>query len=74
MSITVKIEIDNEKCVLCKLCVEYCPSGVFTMENKKLAVNESRCVECYGCIPLCPTSAIRIKVLDESTLRNFAEK
>lgn len=57
----VVVEVDSNKCNLCKLCVEYCPALVFTIRNSHLEVDSSKCVECYGCIPLCPQKAINVK-------------
>ncbi len=56
----VNIIVDENKCDLCGLCVEYCPAYVFRIEDKKLVVESSQCKECYGCIPLCPKRAITI--------------
>ncbi len=58
------IEVDYSKCDLCGLCIEYCPTYVFSIKDNKLVVDLEKCIECYGCIPLCPKSAILIKNVD----------
>ncbi|MEM0003822.1 MAG: 4Fe-4S binding protein [Desulfurococcaceae archaeon] len=71
--IRVRIEISKEKCNMCGLCVEYCPSSVFTKQQDTIKVDESRCIECYGCIPLCPVNAISIKIINDATLEDFTK-
>ncbi len=56
-----RIIIDQGKCDLCGLCVEYCPAYVFSIREGRLMVREEDCIECYGCIPLCPRGAIEIE-------------
>ncbi|MCD6488362.1 MAG: 4Fe-4S binding protein [Desulfurococcales archaeon] len=56
----VKIIIDQERCDLCRLCIDYCPAYVFSIDDNKIVVEEKNCIECYGCIPLCPKKAIDI--------------
>jgi len=56
----VEITIDREKCTLCMLCVEYCPTYVFELKDGKILADGSKCIECYACIPLCPVNAIKI--------------
>jgi NAD-dependent dihydropyrimidine dehydrogenase PreA subunit len=58
--VLVRIIIDYEKCDLCRLCVEYCPTYVFYIRDNKVYADNEKCIECYGCIPLCPRKAISI--------------
>jgi len=53
------VEIDEELCVGCGLCSEYCPMGVilFIPERKKAY----KCDLCQGsplCVEMCPTGAL----------------
>ena len=55
--------IDNEKCVNCGVCIEYCRLGVFDVgkkeEKKPLVKNPFNCVVlCTGCEGQCPVGAI----------------
>jgi len=59
--ILVKLLIDMSKCNLCNLCVNYCPTYVFTRVNDRIEIDSSKCIECYACIPLCPNKAITIQ-------------
>ncbi|MFZ8783306.1 MAG: DUF362 domain-containing protein [Desulfurococcaceae archaeon] len=61
MQSILRVEVDAEKCIMCKYCVMYCPTFVFTIVNNKVTTDSSKCIECYGCVALCPTNAIRIE-------------
>lgn len=41
-------------CRQCGLCVEHCPAGALSMENKKVRFDASKCVQCDTCIHICP--------------------
>jgi 2-oxoglutarate ferredoxin oxidoreductase subunit delta len=68
------IEIDQELCKGCELCIEFCPKGIisisnnlnvkgyhhayFTEENSKKA--KRTCTGCSICAILCPEVAIEV--------------
>ncbi len=56
-------------CNLCRSCVELCPTGVFRVENSRIACDEGKCIYCRGCEVICPQKAIKIK-LDLDTLKH----
>lgn len=58
------IQIINEKCKGCSICVKNCPFSAITMENK-LAVLASNCTGCGVCVDKCPFGAI-VKTEEES--------
>ncbi len=59
------IEIDQEKCTLCKDCVDICHKKVFAVENGKLVVkNLMDCTICMQCTKVCPEEAIKITETD----------
>jgi electron transfer flavoprotein alpha subunit len=74
------IQVINDKCRGCKLCIKSCPFEAITMEGKFAVINE-KCTACNQCIPACPFDAI-IKtedneVVDLSAYKNvwvFAEQ
>ncbi len=49
--------IDNEKCVLCKKCIEVCPYDALEIVDGKLQMN-SACKACNSCVTACPVDAI----------------
>lgn len=60
----VTLELDEEKCVGCGMCVEVCPHEVFTMNGTKKAAIAHRdaCIECGACAKNCPVDAISVDV------------
>lgn len=55
------VEIDQEKCTGCGLCVSACHEGAIQMVNGKAKlVSDSYCDGLGACLPACPTDAIRI--------------
>ena len=62
----VIIVINTQLCNGCGICIELCPSAVFTLHNGEIkVVNEDNCIYCLGCIALCPKKAIKIKFSEE---------
>ena len=51
------IQVINDKCRGCKLCIKSCPFEAITMEGKLAVINE-KCTACNQCIPACPFDAI----------------
>ena len=56
------IEIDQEKCGLCGLCVNSCPYNAITIESDKIQVDKFKCKGCGTCVSVCPTNAIDMNV------------
>lgn len=54
------IEIDQEKCNGCALCVDACHEGAIVMneDNKAIVAREDYCDGLGDCLPVCPTGAI----------------
>lgn len=54
--------IDPEKCIGCKVCVEFCKNDVLEFDEAKQKTrvkNPYNCVvECRTCARICPTGAI----------------
>lgn len=54
--------IDDERCIGCKSCVEFCPNAVLEFDEaagKARVKNPYNCVvECKACAKLCPVDAI----------------
>ena len=54
------IQIDQEKCSGCGLCVDICPLEAISLENGKAKVDKDTCTECGQCVDECPNKAISI--------------
>ena len=48
----------SSECVACGACVDTCPVGAITMEDKAV-VDAASCVDCGACEGVCPTGAIQ---------------
>ncbi len=58
----IHVKVDLSKCTLCKMCIAYCPTHVFSLIENRIVADSSKCIECYGCIPLCPSGVIKIEI------------
>ena len=64
------INVINEKCKGCGICIKNCPFGAITMENK-LAVIGPACTGCGVCVEKCPFQAIE-KIEEEKEEKDLS--
>ena len=58
----VTLELAEEKCVGCGMCLTVCPHAVFTMYGNDAHIdNRDACMECGACARNCPAEAITVK-------------
>ena len=63
------IEIDENKCGLCGLCLSICPYNAITIESDKISIDKFKCKGCGTCASICPTNAIDLNIdTSEKTL------
>lgn len=57
----VTLELDQQTCVGCGLCVNVCPHNVFVMNSGRAAIfDRDVCMECGACSLNCPVKAIKV--------------
>jgi len=56
------IEINENKCGLCGLCLKICPYNAITIEADKISVDKFKCKGCGTCASICPTNAIDLNI------------
>lgn len=57
------VEIDNNRCTVCGLCVKVCKGAPLFIEENMIKVDHSRvfgCVACGQCMAICPNKAIKV--------------
>jgi len=58
--------IDEDKCIGCESCLNWCPMGAIRMGDQKAAIDQAQCVECNVCrrVEICPVDAFVQKPLE----------
>lgn len=57
----VTLELDQEMCNGCGMCIKVCPHEVFAMnKGKAFILDRDFCMECGACSLNCPTKAISV--------------
>jgi uncharacterized protein (DUF362 family) len=49
--------VKKERCSMCMLCMEYCPSNAIFLRGFP-RIHAQKCIQCFGCELLCPEKAI----------------
>lgn len=69
------VEIDDEKCIGCGLCIDACHEGALALvDGKAKLVKQDHCDGLGNCLPECPTGAISIIEKDTNAEQETAEK
>lgn len=56
------IEINNDKCGLCALCLNSCPYNAITIGAEKINIDKFKCKGCGTCVSICPTNALEMNI------------
>ncbi len=58
----VTLQLDENKCTGCGMCLEVCPHEVFKMNSSHVIIrNRDACMECGACSLNCPAVAIAVQ-------------
>ncbi len=58
----VTLQLDDNKCTGCGMCLDVCPHAVFKMNSKHVVIqNRDACMECGACSRNCPVDAIYVQ-------------
>ena len=52
----VDLQLDQSKCVKCKLCIRTCPASAI---SEGFVIDNAKCLKCNSCLEICPKKAIR---------------
>ncbi|MFH1395676.1 MAG: electron transfer flavoprotein subunit alpha [Candidatus Omnitrophota bacterium] len=72
MSENDAIQVLNEKCVGCSLCIKVCPFGAIVVEDKKAIIDLSKCTLCGACKEACKFDAIIIQKKEADKTLDFS--
>ncbi len=62
LSDVVTLNLDQEKCVGCGICLAVCPHEVLSMNNGHAMIqNRDLCMECGACSRNCPSEAVTVQ-------------
>jgi NAD-dependent dihydropyrimidine dehydrogenase PreA subunit len=57
----VTLQLDENKCTGCGMCLDVCPHDVLKMNGKHVVIrNRDACMECGACKQNCPVNAIAV--------------
>ena len=58
----VTLQLDENKCTGCGMCLDVCPHEVFKLYGKHIVIqNRDACMECGACSLNCPPDAISVQ-------------
>lgn len=64
-----RLDIHEDLCKGCRLCVEFCPKGVLAMTTDRLnskgqpfaeCIHADACIGCQSCTLICPDAVIEL--------------
>ena len=59
----VTLQLDENKCTGCGMCLDVCPHDVFKMNSSHAVIqNRDACMECGACSRNCPFGAVSVDV------------
>jgi NAD-dependent dihydropyrimidine dehydrogenase PreA subunit len=57
----VSLQVDQDRCTGCGMCLEVCPHAVLKMNGRKAHIQDrDACMECGACARNCPVGAISV--------------
>ena len=57
--LTAKPREERDKCTLCDICIDICPTDVISKLGGRLGFNYDKCLRCYCCVEVCPEGALK---------------
>lgn len=62
------INIDEDKCIGCQLCIQDCPARNIELKSNRANVIDDKCIMCGHCLAICPKDAVSISDYDDSII------
>jgi UDP-glucose 4-epimerase len=70
----VTVEVDEETCNGCEMCIEACTWSSLSMVDTRARIDQDRCLGCGRCEEECPVEAISITIDDDSRVHQLIRK
>lgn len=67
------IEWHEDKCIFCNQCIDVCPHGAISKEEKKIVIDQEKCVKCARCARVCESDALIAPISEEDFQKGLAE-
>jgi DNA-directed RNA polymerase subunit D len=64
------IQVDHEKCNLCKKCLDACLKQVLAVNGQVNVIDLEKCNLCKECEKVCPIDAIRVERIKDTFIFN----
>ena len=68
------LQVNEEKCHGCTICIFKCPTGAIRIRNGKAAIHANWCIDCGECFMYCPSKAIYVEEDDFSRIYEFKHR
>ena len=68
MNSAIRIQIDKEKCIHCRLCAIECPANTSGDHEIRSNQNSAQCDRCFHCYAICPQNAIQLHGIKEELI------
>jgi ferredoxin len=56
------INLNEEECVVCGLCIGVCPTEALYFKDWELIFDKEKCVLCENCVRACPVRVIEVTI------------
>lgn len=56
----IKLELTENECIQCEICIKVCPNANIKLENKPVIGNNYE--QCLGCVHHCPNNVIKTNI------------
>lgn len=65
------IQIDQEKCISCGLCIKDCVSANIEIVSNKASIKRESCLMCGHCIAICPQRAVKMEEYPMADVKEY---
>ena len=55
-------QLDQELCIGCEVCIDFCQFGALSYQEDSLSVDDQLCMGCGVCVSVCPENALSLKL------------